>query len=147
MTDISSSKTIDNIEIKTIRSAPKYELVALYKDAGWWEPSWDRRSDFLNHIVKNSAFFVGAFHENRLIGMGRALSDLASDAYIQDVTVLKEFRGEGIGKRIIQKLIALLKENRVDWIGLIAEPGTSSFYRKSGFEPLKDHIPLKLKKE
>jgi len=59
--------------------------------------------------------------------------------------VLKEFQGEGIGERIIQKLIVLLKENSVDWIGLIAQPGTFSFYKKLGFEPLQDHIPLKLK--
>ena len=145
MADISSKNTSDNIVIKTIKTASRHELLQLYKDAGWWEPSWDSRSDFLNYIVKDSALFVGAFYEERLIGMGRALSDLASDAYIQDVAVLKEFQGEGIGEKIILKLIALLKENHVDWIGLIAEPGTSSFYKKLGFEPLKDHIPLKLK--
>ena len=133
MADISSNNTIDNIVIKTIKSAPKHELLQLYKDAGWWEPSWDSRSDFLNYIVKDSALFVGAFYEEKLIGMGRALSDLASDAYIQDVAVLKEFQGEGIGEKIIQRLIALLKENHVDWIGLIAKPGTSSFYKKLGF--------------
>ncbi|MEN8212596.1 MAG: GNAT family N-acetyltransferase [Thermodesulfobacteriota bacterium] len=145
MADISSNNTSDNIVIKTIKKAPKHELVQLYKDAGWWEPSWDSRSDFLNCIVKDSALFVGAFYEGKLIGMGRALSDLASDAYIQDVAVLKEFQGEGTGEKIIKKLIALLKENHVDWIGLIAQPGTSSFYKRLGFEPLKDHTPLKFK--
>jgi len=88
---------------------------------------------------------VGAFWGKKLIGIGRALSDLASDAYIQDVTVLKEFRGKGIGKKIIQTLIEKLKENNVDWIGLVAQPGTSSFYEELGFEPLKNHIPLKYK--
>ena len=77
--------------------------------------------------------------------MGRALSDLASDAYIQDVAVLKKYRGRGIGKKIIQILIEKLKENNVEWIGLVAQPGTSSFYKELGFEPLKDHVPLKYK--
>ena len=77
--------------------------------------------------------------------MGRALSDLASDAYIQDVTIIKEFRGKGIGRKIIKKLIEKLKENNVDWIGLVAQPGTSSFYEKLGFEVLKDHVSLKYK--
>jgi len=145
MADISIKHTSDNIVIKAVKSAPKHELLQLYKDAGWWESSWDINSDFLNLIVKDSALFVGAFYEDKLIGMGRALSDLVSDAYIQDVAVLKEFQGEGIGERIIKKLIALLKENHVDWIGLVAQPGTASFYKKFGFEPLKDHTPLKLK--
>ena len=75
--------------------------------------------------------------------MGRALSDLASDAYIQDVVVLKPYRGKGIGKKIIQVLIKRLREKGVDWIGLIAEPGTAPFYEKLGFKPMAGHVPLK----
>lgn len=131
--------------IKIITSASMADLIRLYKDAGWWESSYDRNPEFLNKIVKDSALFAGAFWEKKLIGMGRALSDLASDAYIQDVAVLKEFRGKGIGGKIIQILIEKLKEKGVDWIGLIAQPGTSSFYKGLGFEPLKDHVPLRYK--
>ena len=131
--------------IKTIKSASMKDLILLYKEAGWWESSYDSQPEFLNYIVKDSALFVGAFWGRKLIGMGRALSDLASDAYIQDVTVLKEFRGKGIGKKIIQTLIEKLKENNVDWIGLIAQPGTSSFYKELGFELLKGHVPLRYK--
>jgi aralkylamine N-acetyltransferase len=131
--------------IKVIQSAPEKELKCLYKEAEWWEASYDEHPEFLNHIVENSAVFVGVFWEKKLIGMGRALSDLVSDAYIQDVTVLKTFRGKGIGKRIIQKLIEKLKKHGVDWIGLVAQPGTASFYNELGFEPLKDHVPLKYK--
>ena len=141
MTDDPSKQLI----IKTIKFACGKELKILYKQAGWWETSYDRHPEFLNHIVKDSALFVGAFWGEKLVGMGRALSDLASDAYIQDVTVLKTFRGKGIGKRIIQTLIEKLKEQGVDWIGLVAQPGTVSFYNELGFEPLKDHVPLKYK--
>ena len=141
MSDQKSLKLI----IKTIKSASKKDLIRLYKEAGWWEPSYDKHPEFLNHIVEDSAVFVGAFLGKRLIGMGRALSDLASDAYIQDVTIIKEFRGKGIGRKIIIKLIEKLKGNNGDWIGLVAQPGTSSFYEELGFEVLKDHVPLKYK--
>jgi ribosomal protein S18 acetylase RimI-like enzyme len=133
------------IDIRIITSAKKDELIRLYKDAGWWEKEYDENPDFLKALVPNSACFVGAFLENRMIGMGRALSDLSSDAYIQDVAVLKPFRGKGVGSKIIKKLVAFLKQHHVDWIGLIAKPNTSSFYVKLGFEPLKDHVPLKFK--
>jgi len=141
MPDDVSSKLI----IKTIKIASKKDLIRLYKEAGWWDTSYDKHPEFLNRIVEDSAVFVGAFLEKNLIGIGRALSDLASDAYIQDVTVLKEFRSKGIGRKIIQTLIKKLKENGVDWIGLVAQPGTSSFYEELGFEVLKDHVPLKYK--
>jgi len=133
------------IDIRIITSAREDELISLYKDAGWWEKEYDDNPDFLKALVPNSACFVGAFHKNSMIGMGRALSDLSSDAYIQDVAVLKPFRGLGVGSKIIKKLVAFLKQHHVDWIGLIAKPNTSSFYVKLGFETLKDHVPLKFK--
>lgn len=140
-----SHNLLSQLIIKPIKSASKKDLIRIYKEAGWWDTSNDKHPEFLNQIVKDSAVFVGVFLEKKLIGIGRALSDLASDAYIQDVAVLKEFRGKGIGRKIIQTLIEKLKENNVDWIGLIAEPGTSSFYEELGFKVLKDHVPLKYK--
>jgi len=134
-----------NIHVRIIDSASIDDLKILYKDAGWWEPVYDENPEFLNQIVKNSSVFAGAFLRDRLIGMGRALSDLASDAYIQDVAVLKEYRGNGIGKKIIRVLLSTLKDNKVDWIGLIAQPGTEIFYEELGFEKLKNHVPFKYK--
>jgi ribosomal protein S18 acetylase RimI-like enzyme len=137
--------TMARIKIKFIRAAPLDDLVALYKDAGWWKSSYGESPEFLNHIVADSGLFAGAFLNKKMIGMGRALSDLASDAYIQDVVVLKEHRGRGIGKKIIQTLITGLKEHGVDWIGLIAESGTTDFYKNLEFEPLTGHVPMKLR--
>lgn len=138
-----SKKLTANIIIKPVQSAPRDDLVCLYKEAGWWDDSWGSHPEFLDSIAQDSSVFVGAFLKKELIGMGRALSDLSSDAYIQDVTVKKEFRGKGIGKKIIKTLIKQLKKNGVDWIGLVAQPGTSSFYKSLGFEVLKEHVPLK----
>ncbi|MCP3874380.1 MAG: GNAT family N-acetyltransferase [Desulfobacteraceae bacterium] len=138
-------KSSIEFKIKIIKSVSKKDLIQLYKEAGWWESSYDNPSDFLDNVVKDSAVFAGAFSGKKIIGMGRALSDMVSDAYIQDVAVLKAYRGKGIGKKIIQLLLEKLKENNVDWIGVIAQPGTTSFYRELGFDILKDHIPLKYK--
>lgn len=137
-----SDTPLSAVTIRIIKEAPREDLIRLYKEAGWWKLSYDTAPEFLDDIVKDSAVFVGAFLGKKLIGMGRALSDLASDAYIQDVAVLKAYRGRGIGKKIINALIEILKEAGVDWIGLIAEPGTTSFYAELGFGPLKDHVPL-----
>lgn len=140
-----SEEFLGQVAIGPITSALPEDLKDLYKDAAWWDPSYDRDPGFLNHLAKDSAVFVGAFYKKKMIGMGRALSDLVSDAYIQDVTVLKEYRGKGIGKIIIKTLVEELKKKGVDWIGLVAEPGTSAFYKELGFDVMKDHIPLKYK--
>jgi spermidine synthase len=98
----------------------------------------------LRRIPEKSALFAGAFLEKKLIGMGRALSDLCSDAYIQDVVVLSAYQKHGIGSLIVNFLIEELKKRGVDWIGLIGEPGTRVFYENLGFRQMKDYIPFKL---
>ncbi len=133
----------DKIDVKIIRTALPEDLICLYKDADWWESSYDENHDFIDHLVKDSALFAGAFRDKQLIGMGRVLSDMISDAFIQDVVVLKKYRRKGIGKRIIEVLIASLQEAGVDWIGLVAQSGTAHFYQDMGFEILQDHVPMK----
>ncbi|THB76541.1 MAG: N-acetyltransferase [Desulfobacteraceae bacterium] len=133
-----------DIEIQIIKEVRKKEMIRLYRDAGWWQADWEQDTSFLEGIVKNSALFAAAFHDGAMVGMGRALSDRVSDAYIQDVAVLKGYRNQGIGKRIIQALVSNLKKSGVDWIGLISEPGTQDFYTRLGFEELKGHVAYKL---
>ncbi len=135
----------DDIEIKKIKSADRDDIIRLYKDAGWWKPEYDDNTVFIDKIVENSACFIGAFKNGKMIGMGRALSDNASDAYIHDVIVLNVYRKKGIGGRIVKTVVEYLKTKNVDWIGLIGRPGTEEFYRKIGFSKMKDFIPMILR--
>jgi spermidine synthase len=128
--------------IKIVKEVEVESVIRLYKDAGWWEDDFD--PSFIPEMVAGSCVFVVAESDGAIIGMGRALSDGSSDAYIQDVVVLKEYRGHGIGSKIIREIIAALKADGVDWIGLIGEPGTQSFYEKLGFSLMKDYVPMKL---
>lgn len=137
-------KTLNGLEIKLVRTVPVDQLQALYQDAGWWQDDYKITDDFLRRIPENSALFAGAFLEKKLIGMGRALSDLCSDAYIQDVVVLSAHQKRGIGALIVTFLIQELKKRGVDWIGLIGEPGTRAFYENLGFRQMTDYIPFKL---
>ena len=94
----------EEIEIKVIAGADRDSVKKLYQEAGWWQerrnPGWLR----LDRPWSRQSFcFVGAFSGAEMIGMGRAVSDGVSDAYIQDVVVLKKFRGRGIGAAIIKK--------------------------------------------
>ena len=131
-----------SVEYKIITTAERGEVKALFRDANWWDNSWDEA--FIDDIVANSFRFAGAFEKQKLVGMARALSDGASDAYIQDVIVLKKFRGNQIGSELIRFLAAELKTCGIDWIGLIGEPGTEKFYSRLGFQRMDNYIPMKL---
>ena len=130
------------ISVKIVRRVNSRELVHLYREAGWWKPGYPERASSRNSLVRNSFCFAGAFHKKRLVGMGRSLSDGTGDAYIQDVTVLDEFRGKGVGRKIVITIVNYLRRRGIDWIGLIAGPGLQRFYRELGFRRMKDHIPM-----
>ena len=116
-------------------------IIALYRQAGWWKDSSDN-PELVRRIVKGSHCFVVVFFQERIIGMGRAISDGASDAYIQDVVVDTSYRGQKIGSGIIQTLVNQLHADGLKWIGLIAENNSQPFYENLGFAQMKDAAPM-----
>ena len=104
----------------------------LYRIAGWVDENDD--CGFLAAALGNSCAVCVARCDGKVAGMGRALGDGVSDAYIQDVVVDPEFRRRGVGGAIVRTLAAELRRRGVDWIGLVGAPGTEEFYRSLGFE-------------
>ncbi len=136
---------MSDIKYKIVKAADNARILQLYRAAGWWET--DDNPDYLKTvagIIANSFCFVIAEKEGEIIGMGRAISDGYSDAYIQDVTVLNEHRGHGYGKAIVKELVACLKQQKIQWIGLISEPGYDRFYQNLGFGVMKGYVPFLL---
>jgi spermidine synthase len=118
-----------------------HQILALYKMEGWWIESNDD-VDLVKRIIAGSHCFMVVEDKGRVKGMGRAISDGVSDAYIQDVAVDKAFRGRGIGKEIILRLVNQLNQDGVNWIGLIAERGSHPFYERMGFSVMPDSTPM-----
>lgn len=133
---------MEKIEVKIVKRAPKRDLLRLYRQAGWWRTSYSDNKAFLDAMVSGSFCFAGAFAGGLMVGMGRAVSDGVSDAYIHDVTVLKNYRGMGLGKRIVQLILAFLREKGIEWIGLVAEPEAANIYRELGFRSFGDYTPM-----
>ncbi len=122
-----------NVEIKAVDSWPEDEIVALYKAGGWWKDHYDSLG--VQKLIAGSFIFAVAVDEDtgHAVGMGRVISDGVSDGYIQDVVVLPELRGKGIGSMIVKELKEMCLDRGLVWIGLIAEKGSNDFYRPMGF--------------
>jgi len=131
-------------ELKSITDAEFAALAGLYREAGWIAPG--ENCEFIRRVTAGSAVFVAVYDGERIIGMGRAISDGVSDAYIQDVAVLNAYRHQGIGGEIVRRIIAALEERHIDWIALVGEPGTESFYRGLGFTAKPGFMLWKLEK-
>ena len=131
------------VVVKAVTSWNTDEILALYRSAGWWHDGEDDPAE-IPGIIRGSLVFIVAVDRGsgRAIGMGRAISDGVSDAYIQDLVVLPLYRGQGIGKDILRKILAACRKHGIGWIALIAEGGTGDFYRGLGFGVEEGDLPM-----
>lgn len=123
------------------------QIMVLYRDAGWWDERDNDNHELIRRIVLGSHCFLTVRDGNKIVGMGRAISDHANDAYIQDVIVSQRLRHQGIGTKIVKEILSRLYEDKIRWIGLIAQNRTHSFYRKMGFEEMTLSLPMLLKSD
>ncbi|MFH1982478.1 MAG: GNAT family N-acetyltransferase [Pseudomonadota bacterium] len=130
--------------IDSASGVEKDQIVSLYRAEGWWYPdeSSDQDAFRLSGIINGSHCFAVADMNGRIIGMGRAISDRFSDAYIQDVAVSRDCRGKGVGTAIVSAVAERLEADGLGWIGLIAERHSEAFYTRLGFSPMADATPL-----
>lgn len=118
------------------------KIAGLYRAQGWWQAGDDESPQLIPRLITGSHCFVVALKGEDIVGMGRAISDGVSDAYIQDLTVRSDYRNQGIGRRILQTLLERLHADGLHWIGLIAEPGSCSLYRWAGFQEMTAWVPM-----
>ncbi len=134
-----------DFEIKIIKNWNLDEIVELYKAGNWWKEHYKKQA--LTKLIKGSFVFAILLNKKtgKAIGMGRIISDGVSDAYLQDLIILSEFRGLGLGKQLVNELVGYCYNNGIKWIALISEPNQDGFYKKIGFKKMINYIPMKFK--
>ncbi|MDD5307222.1 MAG: GNAT family N-acetyltransferase [Deltaproteobacteria bacterium] len=117
-------------------------IAALYREMGWWDRAGGDDAAHVAALVAGSHAFLAVYEDGALAGMGRALSDRTSDAYVQDLAVRPPFRGRGIGGELAKRLVARLRADGISWIGLVAESGSRGMYERLGFEEMPGALPM-----
>lgn len=128
---------IEYREIKTFSPAALAEIRRLYLIAGWCSEADD--VSFLPPLFAGSELVFSAWSGDHVAGIGRAISDGVSDAYLQDIVVAPEFRRRGIGTALVTGLTDRLRRRGIGWIGLVGAPGTEAFYASLGFRAPENH--------
>lgn len=123
------------------------QIIEMYQMQGWWQSRDDGRDRLIPRLIAGSHCFVIAMDGETIAGMGRAISDGVSDAYIQDLTVRPNHRDQGIGRKILRALLQRLHADGISWIGLIAEPGSCGLYRHNGFREMPGSVPMLMSEE
>lgn len=132
----------DNFIITTDKS--KMDIFAIHdflsKYSGW---SANIPFESVQTSIDNSLNF-GLFHNDKQIGFARVISDFSTIAYLGDIYVLEDYRGQGLSKKLMDIVIRhpnlqglrrwILLTSTADWL-----------YEKYGFNKLpKPEIYMEL---
>lgn len=102
------------------------------------EVGWKRLSDRqARAAIENCLFNVVAYQDEEPVGMGRVVGDGAVVCYIQDLVILPQYQGNGIGSMIIERLIKyvedLTEEGTEMMLCLMCAKGREGFYKRHDF--------------
>lgn len=97
----------------------------------------ERPIEQVEKALNNHLFDVTAVYKDEVIGMGRLVGDGVMYWYLQEIIVLPQFQGQGIGTKIVNRLLDYIKENTEPGtfvsVGLTAASGKETFYERFGF--------------
>lgn len=129
---ISSDKSLIKIE----------DVVALLKNSYW---AAARSKEIIVKSIENS-FCIGVYHKNKQIGFARMITDYATYAYLCDVIIDEEYRGQGIGKELVGYILEHpdLEDVKSLWL---QTKDAHKLYEKYGFESVQDTSKLMIKRK
>jgi len=102
-------------------------------------PLSTREPDKIKQAFENSDLICFAWHNDKLIGMARALSDGVFQSVIYDLCMLPDYQGCHLGTRMMQ---AMIKRLDTPSVILWAVPGKEEFYARFGFKPMLTAMAL-----
>ena len=119
--------------ISTDKARLDVAAIHAYLTRSYWSPGIPKA--IVERAIAGSLCF-GLFDEQgNQIGFARMITDTATFAYLADVYVLEEHRGKGLGKWIVETILAHPSLQGLRRI-LLATRDAHQLYAQFGFEPL-----------
>ena len=108
------------------------DLMALYRSA-WW--SAERSPDDVRRMLagSNLVFALAESQGGRVVAFARVLTDGVYKAMVFDVIVHPDCKGEGLGQRVMEEMLAHPDVARARHVELYCLPELEPFYERWGF--------------
>ena len=119
---------VSGIALKETKTIDADRIVALYAANDW---SAAAKPEQLHAALSNSDALISAWDGGRLVGLGNAITDGHLVVYYPHLLVHPDYRGRGIGRAIMQRMIA--KYRGLHQHMLIADADAAAFYERCGF--------------
>ncbi len=121
-------------EISTARARLNFDVIHDFLSrSSYW--ALGRSRDLIERSIAHSLPF-GVYEGERLIGFARVVTDYATFAWLADVFVLEEFRGQGLSKWLVEVILAHPElQSLRRWV--LATRDAHELYRRFGFTELE----------
>ena len=107
------------------------QLQKLFTLGAFWAK--ERNTEDLAEAIKNSEPVIAVWNKQQLIGFARATSDGVYRATIWDVVIHPDFRGTGLGSKLVETVLSHPRMSKVERVYLMTTH-QQKFYEKIGFE-------------
>jgi GNAT superfamily N-acetyltransferase len=124
--------SLDNFEISTDPARIDLDFVHRFLSTSYWAEG--RTREVVERSMTYSICF-GVYTNGRQIGFGRVVTDRAVFGYFADIFVLPEFRGSGVGKRLVRAMLEHPDVARLNSVHLRTRDA-HGLYAQFGFEPI-----------
>jgi GNAT superfamily N-acetyltransferase len=128
--------TLETLNISVGTSPTLDQALALYGEVGW--ASYLRDPERLGRALGGSLLVATARDGEHLVGLARVVGDGASIVYVQDVLVHPQYRRLGLGRRLVESVLAPFSAVYQQVLITDAEPEQIGFYQSLGFTELRD---------
>ncbi|MNI41633.1 Acetyltransferase (GNAT) family protein [compost metagenome] len=124
--------------ISTDKSLLNYETIYKFLASSYWANN--RPREIINKSIETS-FCFGVYHTKRQIGFARIITDWATTYWIGDVMIDEEYRGKGIGKKLIETIISY--EDLKNLNGILGTADAHGLYEQYGFVKNADRFMIR----
>jgi len=121
-----------NITIKEYTQYKETEILNLYKSVGW--TNYSDKPEMLKNAYANSLKILGAYENEKLLGIIRVVGDGYSIVFIQDILILPDYQHRGIGTALIKKILEMYQNVYQKELLTDNTEKTIQFYKSVGFE-------------
>ena len=124
------------MNIRPFKREDQEQLSQLYSEE--WKT--EINEEILNNFLSNDNFLFVIEHENKIIASAnlhiqyKLIHYGGIMGYVEDVIVSNEYRGLGIGKKIVLKLIEEAKNKKCYKLALLCDKGLEKFYLDSNMQ-------------
>lgn len=119
------------IKYKVNKQVELFELLNLYKDAGWL--AYTNQPKLLQQAINQSLYVIAAYDNQELVGLLRVVGDGLTIVYIQDILVLKSHQRFKIGTQMMLMALDEFKSVRQKVLLTDDQPKVRKFYESLGF--------------